>query len=749
MIARNKDICHVFEQGHMAQPALFQTKAYVRICHIYMLKETMAKRNSYEYSIKDNGEEKRSFYETSNDGSHLLCRIDEIFRSKYVESFCYCSEIDFIAAMNTSWGNMISTKGEAKDNSTIKELFKSDSDNLIIRTDNMEAGILLASILFHDEWIDYLISPYASETIYKIREKVSDTAKADILIRYLAAFNIKCTAIVALDSCEALPLLLSCSNARCIAIVPPTYSIQLPADVPILEMKHLEGCMTEHDNDSFKKLLMKVIDDYMLQVNDFIYAYLINNIDSTDRLETIQSIAGRIRRLPEIEREYGTSILRNACSDTSSYEGHIAIGGASPSDSENLLKIIEYLISLGLGYEHKPYNDMAKMAIDLHDSQHLPIIFRALIENGCYYLTAEDIFSFLEEFISLAMCNDSIIPIDDSGSPSYFQRLDSARCGQFRIISPYIPSEVFKMRDADGDTLLIIAARELEDLPALFKMILDRTPNIDAINEDGCTALHYISDYRRWDALVKAGADISIKDNEGNIPSPKFCMDHLEEFLQQPDKDKEFASRLLFNVIDASYSSSLIYENEDAIMQLINIINPDTRKADDGYTPLMEILIQEGYFPEIYDRMIDVGVDINAVNKAGYSTLDIVVLSPECTIAKIRYLLSKGADGSHRSTHGTAATLAAGLFHIKSTEWNALWTIQDKSIFTYHTDRIMSPIMVALYYQNMDAVRFLFSHNAIPDDEKYIIKERIMTIKSDDIRSEAYGLYSVYFETPM
>ena len=712
-----------------------------------MYKRHMTRQFSYNYCKEKRENKESSFFETRQNGSYFLCNIDEIFGFRYINAFFLYSGKDEVltAASSSYFGQLITIKGEIRNCSHIEEILKGDFSRLVIRTDNLKDGLLLSYLLLHGEKIDYLVSPYAADTkLYGVNETVSDREKADILVRYLAAFEKNCSIITASESSDALPRILSCNSSRCIAVIPYDSVLQLPSAIPELEIKDFEGGIEKHNNDSFKKLFLSAVDDNNIGICSFVYAYLINNIDRTDRLETIQRIARRIRRLPEIEREYGTSILRNACSDTSGHEGLIATGGAAPFDSSELINIVKFLVSLGLGYGYQPYSDLCRMAIDLNDSKPLPIIFKAFIENG-YKASNEDIFSFLEEFISLAMCNDSIIALDDSTSPSYFQRLDNIRCKQFSAIVPYIPSEVFEMRDAAGDTLLIIAARSLEDLPHLFKMILDRTPNIDAINEDGRTALHYISDFRRWDVLVKAGADISLKDNEGKIPMPEFSMEHLEDFFLSPDKDEEYASRMLFSVIDASYSSSLVYENENAIIELIDSISPDVRESEYGYTPLMEILVQEGYFPEIYDRMLAKGIDINAEDKAGYSALDIVVLSPECTEAKIRYLLEHGADGSHRGDHGTAATLAAGLFHIKSKEWNALLEIQDKSIFTYHTEKIMSPIMTALYYQNMDAVRFLFSHNAVDKDEKDEIGKMIANINAPSIRSEAYGLFCTCF----
>ena len=180
-------------------------------------------------------------------------------------------------------------------------------------------------------------------------------------------------------------------------------------------------------------------------------------------------------------------------------------------------------------------------------------------------------------------------------------------------------------------------------------------------------------------------------------------------------------------------------------MALLDIIRPSVKREWDGYTPLMSIIVQEGYFPDIYDKMLSVGIDINAEDKSWNNTLRIAVLSPECTTAKIKYLIEHGADEKPQGYRGSLATVAAGLFHIKSPEWNALWNLSDKSIFTYHEKgTLKSPLMVALKYQNMEAVRFLFNHDAVPDDEIGEILERINGIKTDSVRTECIELFESY-----
>ena len=353
----------------------------------------------------------------------------------------------------------------------------------------------------------------------------------------------------------------------------------------------------------------------------------------------------------------------------------------------------------------------------------------------------------MENFIDSAQFNDHLVPIDDSHNASYYQRLDKVRCEQFQTMSPYLPDEIFLMRFKDGQTLLIEAAEKLDELPGLFKLILQRSPNVAAIDEDGRTALHFVGDLERWDALVAAGADTSIKDEDGRIPALGFDRKEVEKLLKKgeySDTDRDYAERMFFALIENCYEERLVYENEDIILSLLWVIRPSAKESWCGYTPLMALIVQPGYFPELYDRMLDSGIDINDKDSCGNNTLRIAVLSPECTAAKIRYLIAHGADEKADGRRGTAATIAAGLFHISSVEWNALWELSDKSIFAYHDDNTHSPIEVALYYQNMDAIRFLFSHDAVPADSLEIICDMICGIKSKAIKAEVLECFASY-----
>lgn len=702
--------------------------------------------------VKENVKQRNIVYSTCSADSVLLCNVDS-FNNVMNSFFIYSPSSGELSAVRVlDWKNPIlvfRAKVSAESEEIIENIAGGMYGSFAIRADDADNGLLFAYLLFQDNSLDYLVSSSSAKGLAgcKGEKVIEDRRRGQILIDYLAEFEKKGSIVISADKFESsLQALCSCPDIRSIAVVPSDTGID--SSIPVLDIREAEGQVLQHDNDFFGKMFLDCLERHNLKVDKRVYVYLLNNIDQTDKLETVRNIAERIRNLKAADDEYGTSILYNAIRLSSdNHCGVIASGGGAHADvQDDSIAIIRYLVSRGLSYKAEyPYDDIEGMASEMYDSFNLGIMFRTLIEAG-YHVADETIYEFLDNFISFAQSNGCLTPIDDSHGSSYWQRLDRIRCEQFDTISPYIPDEVFSMRDSEGSSLLISAAQHLGNLPKLFKKILSRTKDVDALDEDGCSALHYIGDLERWDALVAAGADTDIKDREGKIPKLNFDMAELTKLLSKTEyseSDRDYAERMLFYVIDDSYSSEATYQHKDIILSLLDVVRPEARTWKGG-TFLMEMIVQEGYFPEIYDKMLAIGVDINAVDNSGNNTLRIAVLSPECTLAKIRYLIGHGVDETPDMYKGTVATIAAGLFHIKSPEWNALWELSDKSIFTYHNEEVMSPIMVALHYMNMDAIRFLFSHDAVPSDEIVKIEEKVGKIKSKTTKIEVLKNFIEY-----
>ena len=709
------------------------------------------KRNKITKKFRRKNEwasENLSRYEAYGENASLVYLVNN---DKAIEGFrAYSEKTGEFIAVDASCGVLVSALcvSSVPSESVTKSSFRS----MVIYSDDLKAAVALAYVLLKEIHPDYFVSLDGTEVNPEIADyfitTVTDSDKGRILTEYLAAFEPKSTLIVtAGDLSKTLVSLLMSDKLRCIVILPRSCR-QHMVGIPELAIESIEASISDKNNDEFKKLFLSTVDNFGINLDDFAYAYLLNNINPTDTLDTVRKVAGRVRSLESVEEEFGTKILHNAvCCHDGCYTGGVAqCGAAYKKSTDDCIEIIRYLVSVGLRYGKAGRDDLADMGYDLYDSYKLGNIFRTMMEAG-YDTTLEDLQAFVGNFISNAESNDHLTPIDDSHNPSYFQRLDKIRCEQFEEMSPYLPDEIFLLRYTDGSTLLTIAAQRLDSLPKLFKLILDRSPNVDAVDEEGCTALHYVGDLERWDALIAAGAKTDIKDKEGRIPAIGFDRDELQKLLDKKeysDTDREYAERMLFSVIDDSYDADEVYKHEDIILALLDIVRPTAKRDWDGYTPLMAIIVQPGYFPEIYDKMLGIGIDINAMDNGGNNTLYVAVFSPECTTAKIRYLIKHGANGEGHNYKGSVATVAAGLFHIESPDWNALWELCDKSIFTYKNEEANSPIMVALYYQNMDAVRFLFNHDAVPEDEVDDVNEMITGIRSKTIRTEALEYFSAY-----
>ena len=716
------------------------------ICNIISMKANkIAKRFEKDKWPSDNP----AIYEAYGEDSSFICFIND---DKAIEGFrAYSDKTGKFIVADISNGNLVSVIFDTE--FAAESIIRGDFNSLVIYSDNPSEAIIAASILAQKMSLDYFVSFDGTEIPEELEDSfdeiVNDKEKGRILAEYLVSFDKNASLIITADKLSnPIVSLLDSEKISSIVILPASCE-RSEGSIPQLSICNIEASIQDEDNDKFKKLFLSTIDKFGVKPDDFIYAYLLNSINPTDTLDTVKNIAERIKwQISSLEEKTGSSILRNAiCCSDGCYTGCVAQGGAAYKNSvDDCIGIIRYLVSLDLRYGGADRGDISRMGYDLYDLYKLGNIFRTMMEAG-YYTTLEELQAFIGNFISNAQSNDHLTPIDDSHSASYFQRLDKIRCEQFEDMSPYLPDEVFLMRYTDGATLLIMAAKRLDKLPELFKLILKRSPNVDALDEDGSSALHYVGDLERWDALIAAGADTDIKDNEGRIPALGFDRNELEKLLDKKEyseTDIVYAERMLFAVLDDCYRAKDVYDNEDIIMSLLSIIRPSAKRNWDGYTPLMEMMVLEGYFPEIYDKMLEIGIDINAEDRNGNNTLRIAVLSPECTTAKIRYLIEHGADDTAHNHRGSVATIAAGLFHIESTEWNALWQLSDHSIFMYRDERADSPIMVALRYQNMDAARFLFSHDAVPSDEIEDIAYLISRIKSKAVRAEALEYFESY-----
>ena len=503
-----------------------------------MKKNTLTK--IYPKKSNWNDSESSLYIAYGDDGSVFVCDIEDLKISR-IRAYSPISGMFKLATK--AYGNNIWMEMAVYSSDMEGMLFRKYR-NIIIRAsdecNSMIVGSLLSSAIKKDPC--YLISTSDSSTpdiFCNFGESITDAKKAAALLEYLSLFDKEAGIIAAGVDIHTITQTLSCPSISMVAIVPEGSELNdYPDDTAILDIKDIAVTVQEDSNDLFKKEFLKVVDDYGIKPDESIYAYLLNDIDRTDTLETIRAIAEEYInkwRLSSFDSEYGTSILYNAvnCHD-GCFTSMAAQCGAAYKDSvDDCLDIIRYLIHKG--FKYNPHSsdkyDIAEMVNALYDSYKIGRVFRTMIEQG-YNISNDDEFMFMMNFISMAQSNDHLTPIDDSHNPSYYKRLDKIRCEQFAEISPYINDVVFEMRDMEGDSLLIHAAKRLENLPKLFKMILSRSSNIDARNEEGCTALHYVTDLERWNALIEAGADTDTENNDGENPGLRLNKESIEEILR-------------------------------------------------------------------------------------------------------------------------------------------------------------------------------------------------------------------------
>ena len=329
-------------------------------------------------------------YKVFGKDSVLLCKSYD--DDKTIDSFLVYVPAtgELSAARARKWhGPAISLKAKISSvgNASIDEILDGSCNSFIIRTDDIGKGLLLAYLLFPDDKLDYLVSESNAEDVpgYFRNEFISYEGKGRILVDYLAAFEENCSIITATDRLDSSLITLSqCSRVRSIFVV-SSVTEELETCVPVLNAEYIEGDMLPHDNDSFKKNFLEVIGQYGISADERTYAYLLNDIDDTDKLETIRKIAGHIRRPREAENRQGTSILHNAitCRDYSSC-GSIASGGAAYQNSkDDCVDIVRYLVTVGFRYRGSDvFDDIDRLPYELYDSYKLGLIFKTMMEAG-------------------------------------------------------------------------------------------------------------------------------------------------------------------------------------------------------------------------------------------------------------------------------------------------------------------------------------------------------------------------------
>ena len=129
--------------------------------HLSAISNSMNRQISYDYCCRRRAEKESSFYATKLEGAHFLCHMDDVFNSRYIDTFfMYSGKDETLTAASVSYlGQLITIKGKVKNRSHIEEIIKGDFNNLVIRTDNLKTGILLSYLLFHKKILTLGVAP--------------------------------------------------------------------------------------------------------------------------------------------------------------------------------------------------------------------------------------------------------------------------------------------------------------------------------------------------------------------------------------------------------------------------------------------------------------------------------------------------------------------------------------------------------------------------------------------------------------
>ena len=243
-------------------------------------------------------------------------------------------------------------------------------------------------------------------------------------------------------------------------------------------------------------------------------------------------------------------------------------------------------------------------------------------------------------------------------------------------------------------TLLHHAAKYLwnhRELPLLFSRILERTPDIDFVDEEGFTPLQYAGSCLR-DILIDSGADT------GRLVLPAQDTSNedgrLRRLIENGRTWGEFPQRWLDDILD--------------------ILSRTMIDDEQLWVDAMALMLSCEVFPqELCERLIALNpICVIGRGSDGRTALMAALDSEGEDIApRIEWLVEHGTAADIRDEEGsTVIGRAARRFHIGEVEWRALGLIKDRTPFTEPDNKGFTPVMAAFMHMNMPAVTFLMEH---------------------------------------
>ena len=220
---------------------------------------------------------------------------------------------------------------------------------------------------------------------------------------------------------------------------------------------------------------------------------------------------------------------------------------------------------------------------------------------------------------------------------------------------------------------------EFIDPSGLVKQAAKKT--INAQDVDGRTPLIYavidsINNSNAYDAgvvdfigeLIKKGADINIKDNEGNTAFSYL----IKGYEENNKRNKEYHNRVLFEIANELIKGGLSFEDiynnagidfingmaKECSMEAFAYLRSINGIQNNTYTELLQNLLYKDNYVDIFNKLIELGFDVNIRNSKGETPL-MIASKYYNGIDIINIMLQNGADINAIDNNGYNALLHA------------------------------------------------------------------------------------------
>ena len=512
----------------------------------------------------------------------------------------------------------------------------------------------------------------------------------------------------------------------------------------------IEHTILQSDADSFSSFLLSALEDNDVKesLRRDEWQELSEYFIKTRNLEIIKKFVDRIG-YPENKRPImpgRDSLLR------------IAIN----SNSDDMDKIVSFLLECGDVYRTYSCIDddeaegfgLAELASDTMDPEKLNKICW-LLENG-YKADIKELFYIAISFLRYTTeCKESgrYIPhlLHKRDQNKWLGEADEKFSTEFKRLSAFFPEEVFSYRDVYGKTLLMYASEILYGryfLPRLYETIIELTKDPWLIDGEGNNAHRHLrgADEEASDMLRNAG----VRDAFINGKSV-FCSAYFHSGMV--NQAKEWMGHNRYEYIPAVADAICFdcgYEKEVFKRILIDLLKDceNPQKAifrNDGSNVLMH-LISFRYDPELFDGILEAGVDINATDWAGDTALMYAIQSSWDNWEnnkKIFFLINHGIDVAIQNKIGeTAIHVAARSFRLDEEGWKIIGTSKGKKVFFLSDDYGFTPVMTAFKYMNLPAIRFFMNNGYVQDSDIEYIRKQIDKVNTKSMREELEKLHS-------